>query len=565
MNDLPAQVEPRLNAWLARLLGDPARYRFYARVLQQVDTGTKFDGRPVMRWDDTGNTLEAGLDELGLSPLSLVLGSEPQTSGGQSGVQERLAALLRSKAAAAFGAAASAMAVVLQADAPAGAPAGSLGLVEFESFCWLLHRLLDKTRALRRMDMVHARDNIEPEATQTDGEYAGVDLAELQARLDLADAQAAAVLAALDAAVAAVPAEPELLDPAAPATQALLAGLQGALAQASALGWRSALASQAVAAGGSANGQGEQVTPGDSVAAAHARAAALRAEVGARRDAAPLPDGADRLGLQVRKLVDRIRAILGKSFPVLPVFNFGAHAAEAAPSLARRNELLDGDDLAIAGWLPKLGAVREATGLLSDALTAAEALGLPTQGSDFKLLQVSTLPVKRWGALPPDAEDDLRGVLAVVAHAPGALAEVTPEDGVAGLYVDEWMEALPATQETTGLSFHFDAPGARAPQSMLLAVPHDKSLPNWTLDALLGVVDEALSLARLRAVRPQDLQGVGLLLPGLFLSENFKRDVPSVGLKALVEKNLGAIRAAYGENTPKSFMHMAAGKSIVSE
>jgi hypothetical protein len=37
MNDLPAQVEPRLNAWLARLLGDPARYRFQARVLQQVD------------------------------------------------------------------------------------------------------------------------------------------------------------------------------------------------------------------------------------------------------------------------------------------------------------------------------------------------------------------------------------------------------------------------------------------------------------------------------------------------------------------------------------------------
>jgi hypothetical protein len=571
MNDLAAQVEPRLNAWLARLLGDPARFRFHARVLQQVDTGQKFDGRPILRWDDTGNLLEAGLDELGLSPLALVLGSEPQTSGGQSGVQERLATLLRGKAAAAFGAAAEGMAVVLQADPPPGAPAGSVGLVDFESFCWLLHRLLDKTRPLRRMDMVQARDGIESDATQNDGEYAGVDVAELQARAAIVDAQAAVVLAALAAAVAAVPAEPELLDPALPATQALLAGLQDALAQAGALGWRSASASQAVAsvagagAGAGVNGQGEQVAPGDTVAAAQARAAALLAEVNGRRDAAPAPGAGDRFGLQVRKLVDRIHAVLGPSFPVLPVFNLGGFAAEAAPSLARRNDLLAGDDLAIAGWLPKLAAVRETTGLLSDALTAAEAMGLPTQGNDFKLLQTAGQPVTRWAALPPDPQDDLRGVVAVVAHAPGALGSIGAADALAGLFVDEWMESIPATKETTGLSFHFDAPGARAPQSLLLAVPHDRSQPNWTLDALLGVVDEALSLARLRAVRPQDLQGVGLLLPGLFLSENFKRDVPSVGFRALIEKNLSAIRAAYGQNTEKSFMKMAAGTSVVSE
>lgn len=569
MNDLAAQVEPRLNAWLARLLGDPARWRVHARVLERVPTGQVYDGRAQFRWQDRNHALQAGLDELGLSPLALVLGGEPQQHGGQSAVQERLGALLSAKARADLGAAAETMAVVLEGDAPPDAPAGTLGLVAFESFCWLLRRLLEKTRALRRMDMVLARDGVETEATLNDGDFAGVDLAELQARLALADARATQALAALAAAVAAVPAEPETLDPQAPATQALLAALQAALALAAALGWRSATASQPAAENaGESTAQGAQVAPLDTVAAALARAAAVHAEVSARLAAAPAADGSESFPAQVRLTVERVRAILGASFPLLPVFTLGAYAAEVAPSLAARATLLDGDELAIAGWLPKVGCVHEAAGMLADVLTAAEAQGLPTAGGDFKLLQMSApgVPaVKRWGALPPDPADDLRGVVATVAHAPGALDAVAAADTLAGLFVDEWSESIPSTEQTTGLSFHFDAPGARAPQAMLLAVPADPTADSWSLDELLGVVDEALALARLRAVRPQDLQGLGNLLPGLMLSNNFKRDVPSLDLAALLEKNLGSIRAAYGQNTPQSFMTMAAGKLIVSE
>ncbi len=565
LNDLAAQVEPRLNAWLARLLGDPARYRFHARVLERVATGELYDGRPQFRWQDRNQPLQAGIEELGLSPLALVLGGEPQQHGGQSAVQERLGAVLSTQLRAELGADAERMAIVLEGDAPADAPAGTLGLVAFESFCWLLRRLLEKARALRRMDMVLARDGIETDATLNDGDFAGVDLAELQARVAIADARAAQALAALAASVAAVPDEPDTLDAQAPATLALLASLQAALAQAAALGWRSAGASQPAADG---NAQGTQVAPGDTVAAAHARAAALHAEVSARLAAAPAPDGSERFGEQARLCIERVRAILGASFPLLPAFTLGGYAGELNASLVARATLLAGDDLAIAGWLPKLGCVHEAAGMLADVLTAAEAQGLPTAGGDFKLLQMGApgiAPVKRWGALPPDAADDLRGVVAVVAHAPGALASVAPADALAGLFVDEWSESIPSTEETTGLSFHFDAPGARAPQTMLLAVPANPAAEHWSFDELLGVVDEALALARLRAVRPQDLQGLGNLLPALMLSNNFRRDVPSLDFATLLEKNLGSIRAAYGQNTAKSFMTMAAGKAIVSE
>ncbi len=574
LQDLPAQVEPRLNAWLARLLGDPARWRFHARVLERVATGEVYDGRPQLRWQDRNQPLQAGVAELGMSPLALVLGAEPQQHGGQSALQERLGALLSAQARAAFGADAERMAVVLEGDAPAGAPPGTLGLVAFESMCWLLRRLLDKARALRRMDLVLARDGVETQATLDDGDHAGVDLAELQARLQIADDRAAQVLDALQAAIAAVqdaiaglvPPEAQTLDPLDAATQALLASLQAALALAAALGWRSAGASQPAA---DAAAQGAQIASGDTLVAAYGRALALFGEVDARLQAAPRADAlADSFGAQVRKTIERVRAILGASFPLLPAFTLGGYAPEVAASLATRATLLDGDDLAIAGWLPKLGCVHEPAGLLADVLSAAEAQGLPTEGTDFKLWQMGApgvAPVKRWGALPPDPGDDLRGVLAVVAHAPQALAAATPADALAGLFVDEWSESIPATEETTGLSFHFDAPGARAPQTMLLAVPSDPGADSWSFDELLGVVDEALALARLRAVRPQDLQGLGALLPALMLSNNFRRDVPSLDFATLVELNLGTIRAAYGQNTAKSFMHMAAGKAIASE
>ncbi len=422
------------------------------------------------------------------------------------------------------------------------------------------------------MDMVQARDGIETEATLNDGEFAGVDVAELLGRLAIAEARAQTATAALAAAMAALPAAPselerlealQALDPTLASTQTLLAALQAALAQAEALGWRSALASQPAA-----RVQGEQLDPLDTVLAAYGRAKALHDEVTARLAAAPAPDGSERPGAQVRLAIARIRAILGQSFPVLPLFTLGGFAAEAAASLPLRATLLDGDELAIAGWLPKLGCVHEATGLLDDVITAAEAIGLPTEGSDFKLLQTGAPnrpPPQRWGALPPHPDDDLRGVVAVVAHAPGAMASLAADDALAGLFIDEWSESIPDTHETTGLSFHFDTPGARAPQSMLLAVPSDPQATHWTLDELLGVVDEALALARLRAVRPQDLHGLGLLLPGLFLSNNFQRDVPSVDFALLVEKNLAQVRAAYGQYSSKSFMTMADGKQIVSE
>jgi len=584
-DDLAAQLEPRLNAWLAKLLGDPARYVFFARVLRRNVVDNPAPAKPTVSWDDAGETINVSLAELGVSPLALVLQSESKQGGaqgtGQSGVQEHLATLLGAKARARFGAAADSMALVLEGEAPADAPDGSIGLVAFESFAWLLRRLLEKSRPLRRMDLVLAKDGTESAALAADGEFAGVDLADLKARLGVADARAQQVLDALTDALP--PDDVDLdavaaMDPNAAASVAMFDATQGALAQAYALGWRSALASSAVAETGR-DLQGERVLPQDSLLLVVARGRALRSEVNARRDAAPAPTDLDKDGQpvpaakQARLALARIAAIVGKDFPLLPRFTLGAYADEAVATLADRRTLLGvdelgNDDAAIAGWLPKLGCVREATGRLADALTAAEALGArsgyTSAASDFQLLQFPRDANARWAALPPAADQDLRGVVAVVAHAPDALAGLAADTAVAGLYLDEWTESIPQSQDTTGLGFHFDAPGARPPQSILLAVPADSSVDAWTLDALLATVNEALALAKLRAVRPQDLSGLGLILPGIYLSNNYRRDVPSLDFSKMVAKSLASLRATAQITGAASSAVMAAGKTIVS-
>lgn len=564
-DDLAALVEPRLNAWLAALIGDPKNYVFGARIFTAA-----FDSeepQKIVAWNDSGVALETRLDELGLSPLALVLGSEAQRGGGQSEVQERIGAVLSTKARARPGAVPDNEAIVLQADSP---QSGKLGLVAFESFAWLLRRLIEKARPLRRMDMVLAVDGIETDATLNDGEFAGVDIADLESRLAQAETPAQTALTALSTAIAGVPADDEAvaaLDPQAPTTVAMLNSLHAALAQARELGWRSALPSERVVAGasGASDVQGERVEAGDTVALAVARAKALFAEISARLEAAPIPVATDSLARRAESAVNRIRAILGKSFPVLPRFTLGAYAPDAAATLGDRTTLLNSDNLAIAGWLPKLGCVRETTGRLADVLTAAEAMGQVGTPQDLKLLQFPRDATARWGALPPAPDQDLRGVVAVVAHAPSALGTIAATDTLAGLFVDEWSESIPATQETTGLGFHFDAPGARPPQSVLLAVPSNPTVDAWTLDALVDVVNEAMALARLRAVRPQDLTGLGLVLPGIFLSNNFKRDVPTVDLVAMIEASLSVLRVANGQNSDSSFMKMAAGTTALFE
>lgn len=127
---------------------------------------------------------------------------------------------------------------------------------------------------------------------------------------------------------------------------------------------------------------------------------------------------------------------------------------------------------------------------------------------ELKVAQLPFVVGERWIGLPPPAGRELpRGKVSLVAHLPRPFQVSAP---LAGLVIDEWVEVVPANEVTTGISFNYAAPGARPPQSVLVAVA-PAGAARWDVETLEKTLLETLELAHLRAVDPQAL-GTDVLL-----------------------------------------------------
>ena len=77
---------------------------------------------------------------------------------------------------------------------------------------------------------------------------------------------------------------------------------------------------------------------------------------------------------------------------------------------------------------------------------------------------------------------------------------------------------IPNDRETTGLAFHYDAPGAQAPQTLLVAVPANRAVPAWSYTSLLDTLSTTIDLTHARMVDYADLpQPAQLVLPAIYL------------------------------------------------
>ncbi len=257
--------------------------------------------------------------------------------------------------------------------------------------------------------------------------------------------------------------------------------------------------------------------------------AALLAERIAAADAlrsSPLDAGET----DVDRLVALARTALGAHQPILPVFKL-ATGAELAASASDRVALLGGDETAPVTWLHRAGLVRAELEPLCGLLTHAEAAGANTV-ADLTVAQLPHRPGARWCELPFGAEGPPpAGTVGVVAHAPGGFDPTRP---LAGLFVDAWAEVIPSAEHTAGVAFHYDAPGARPPQAILLAVHPDLEPERWNLQYLLETLQETISLARVRTVTLRELDGMAGVIPALYLPSNYTRDVASVSFTGLV-------------------------------
>jgi hypothetical protein len=467
--DARAAAEPRLNAWIARALGDPERVRFTATV--------------------TGGAQEftASLDQLGLSPMSLVMASQTTGATAPSELEERLIQIF----AEAVPTAGADVEIVLVDAPPHGSAPPIVGLGALRALLRRIYDLVTEARPATAADL----------ALPQDAGDKGLDDVELRERADaLAQAYGAAVQALEQATTA-----PEL---------------RAALSTAADFGVK-----------GSVSPPTRPGAPDDL-----ARLAERATEVAATMRAAASGAATIAAGASVQERVAaataRMRAMLGAQFPVLPLFT-AANAEAFTAARAVQASLLDEDPLAPSAWLGRMALVRAGVDRLARVRTAAELLDGAVEPTDLVVAQLPRDDGERWLALPFAGGVAPSGKLAIVADTSVVFDFSAP---LAGMFCDGWPETVPDREETTGIAFHHDAPGARPPQALLIAVPPAAQNSSWSVDAILDTVVEAHDLARVRAVGPRELDWIGRLLPALYLPESLSKDAPAVDLGGLAAK-----------------------------
>jgi hypothetical protein len=264
-----------------------------------------------------------------------------------------------------------------------------------------------------------------------------------------------------------------------------------------------------------------------------AEAARASLEALRRRCAAPAAEGTDAEAVAAD--AEAIRQVFGAGFPVLPPFILpAAEAAACQASLGFRAELLGpGGAFEIVRWQRAMAMVRPRMRALLGALDAA-SLTAHEAGAAAHVVQLPLQPGQRWAALPfADPEKPPRPTLLAAVLLGAAPPLDTP---LAGFAIDSWVEAVPEQRVTTSVTFHHDAPGARPPQSILLALDPGLGAQGWSSDALFAAVREAFDLARLRLLAPEDIAGHGAVLPTTLVPRNVAGQSVSVDLVTKFDK-----------------------------
>lgn len=492
-SDVRSIAEPRLDRWLGMVLGDPSGWAVGASIIHPPapdadgvvppDAQPKATPLPALR-----------LDTLGLSALSLVLAARRPGAGASTELEMVIGAHLSRTP---------------EAIAAAAGPADRLD-IDLESLSLLLDLTAWAADVVGAMPLRGEHLASSTDVSGTRGPVVTVDVAEAVARAASVRATIEKLVSRLKDSISAYEQDPS------PVNEGRL--LDSLLALVPVEGPDALPTAPDTTITEHAVGLVERVSLRLKAAQSVPTPAAPVVEPG---DLPTPGTGEDGELVQARGVV---RVLLGNGQPLLPVLT-PTDPEPFTAALTGRKDLLGGDGTAAVTWLHRSALVRPQLDALSALLVNAEADGADVAG-DLAVLQSPHRPGSPWLALPYDASGPPPvGSAGMVWHAPDGL---NPTSGGAGLLVDTWTEAIPASEQTTAVTFHFDAPGARAPQAMLLAVHPAREPDRWDFGTLLACVNEAADLAHLRTVGTTELAPFSTFLPALFLPEAYTRDAPGV-------------------------------------
>jgi len=244
-----------------------------------------------------------------------------------------------------------------------------------------------------------------------------------------------------------------------------------------------------------------------------ARAAAAHAAVTAAAATTDIGDALASLDAAARQAV-------GDSAKVLPRFTIATDPGEELLSaFTASSSTLDalvsaGHEFPVDEWLYGAARVRPKLASWENVCMLAEAFG--AVAPELTPVQLPYVAGDSWTALELPAGYSLDGEkLLFTACFARAFEPTAPQ---CGLVLDEWTEVVPASEETTGIAFHFDQPNQEPPQSILIATP-PALRGTWQWQDLVDTVASTMDEAKLRAVEPDHVAGslYGQFLPATLL------------------------------------------------
>jgi hypothetical protein len=185
----------------------------------------------------------------------------------------------------------------------------------------------------------------------------------------------------------------------------------------------------------------------------------------------------------------------------------------------------------IRPWLLRAGSFRTPTSAYAETVLVRGALG---RAPALRVVQTPAGAYGRWAGLPFGAEPPSVPLASMVVECVGDDPNAALDGAITGLVLDQWTEVVPrrlmktdlkqpdepptySDVTTSAVAVNANAPGARPPQAILLALSADGAA--WDDDRLVKVLDETRTLARMRTLTLQQIPYIGRLLPALYFRD----------------------------------------------
>ena len=123
----------------------------------------------------------------------------------------------------------------------------------------------------------------------------------------------------------------------------------------------------------------------------------------------------------------------------------------------------------------------------------------------------NNIGVNQWLGTTVASEDEVRDAFTYIVMSPEyfVVASSEQEPLLAGIVIDHWIERIPYRDQTAAVAFGYDQPDAEAPQTLLLAVATKDNNKGWNEKMLVNSIKSAIHMVKCRTVSPDLLSKDG--------------------------------------------------------